>query len=120
MALANEHRDSPRRSRASAWTVRVAAARKDGVIVLSLIVIMLVLVTGCGGGESTPGTAPDLIGLEQSEAVAMAEDAGLQVEIEHRTSAIAPSGTVIEQSPPGGTPVEAGTTLTLVVSTGKE
>lgn len=97
----------------------MAAARRDGVVFFSLILIVLALVIGCGGGESTPGTAPDLIGLEQAEAVAMAQDAGLQVEIEHRVSAVAPSGSVIEQSPPGGTPVEAGTTLMLVVSTGE-
>jgi PASTA domain len=109
--------DSPRRVSHAAWTVYVTAA--SGAVRLLLVVLLIALVTGCGGGDSQTGTVPALVGLEEPEAVARAQDAGLQVEIQHRASADAPSGIVVKQSPSPGTTVEAGAPLVLVISTGQ-
>jgi beta-lactam-binding protein with PASTA domain len=117
MVVTDRRPDSPRQPNVPAWTVRVTPAPRGILAVLA--VVLLALVTGCGGGDSQTGTVPALVGLEQSEAVARAEDAGLRLEIQHRASAAAPPGIVVKQSPSPGMTIEAGARLVLVVSTGE-
>jgi beta-lactam-binding protein with PASTA domain len=116
MAVTSRSLDSPRRASHSAWTVRVPAAWKDVVVVL--VAVLLALGTGCGGGDSRAGTVPALVGLEQSEAIAQVQDAGLKLEIQHRSSD-APPGIVVKQTPSPGTGVDEDTTVVLVVSQGE-
>jgi eukaryotic-like serine/threonine-protein kinase len=60
---------------------------------------------------------PSVIGLQQEDAVAQVEDAGLDANVAERADE-APQGQVIDQSPSGGELVDRGRTVTIFVSTG--
>lgn len=59
---------------------------------------------------------PDVQHLRQEQAIAVAQDAGLQVKITMRTRKGVPAGTVLSQNPSPGTTVARGSTLELVVA----
>jgi serine/threonine-protein kinase len=64
-------------------------------------------------------TVPDVTGVSREAAEAELRDEGLRVSVEERQSE-EPEDRVIEQNPAGGTRVDRGTRVTLVVSTGEE
>jgi beta-lactam-binding protein with PASTA domain len=59
------------------------------------------------------------VGLDLDDAVAKLDQLGLSYRFEYRQSD-EPEGTVIQSSPPEGLVVPIQTTVTLVVSTGRE
>ncbi|AQZ67700.1 serine/threonine protein kinase [[Actinomadura] parvosata subsp. kistnae] len=63
---------------------------------------------------------PSVIGLTQQDATAQLKAAGFKVKVNPQPSNEAPEGTVVQQNPPEGTQLVAGTTITIVVSTGPE
>ena len=63
-------------------------------------------------------TVPNVINQPQATAEAQILDMGLQTTIENNYSADVPAGNVISVSPEVGTAVNAGDTITLVVSLG--
>jgi beta-lactam-binding protein with PASTA domain len=69
-----------------------------------------------------PGEAPvpTVEGLPRREAEALLREAGFESEIERAFSADVRRGRVIEASPPAGTSLERGSTVTLTVSRGVE
>lgn len=71
-------------------------------------------------GDTEQTTVPDVVGLPSSEAIETAQNVGLQIQIEHRPGAVAPSGTVVAQIPAGGSTIAEGAALVLVVSSGEE
>jgi eukaryotic-like serine/threonine-protein kinase len=63
-------------------------------------------------------TVPDVTGLTRESAEARLRDGGLEVATDEQESDES-EGTVISQSPAGGTSVSRGETVTIVVSTGR-
>jgi eukaryotic-like serine/threonine-protein kinase len=63
-------------------------------------------------------TVPDVTGLTRESAEARLRDGGLEVATDEQESDES-DGTVISQSPAGGTSVSRGATVTIVVSTGR-
>ena len=62
---------------------------------------------------------PSVAGLSSSQAQRKLQNAGFVVRIRKQSSDTVPSGDSIETLPPEGTPVDQGSTVTLVVSSGK-
>jgi eukaryotic-like serine/threonine-protein kinase len=63
-------------------------------------------------------SVPPVIGLDRAAAENAITNAGLTAQIEQRDDQ-APKNQVIDQSPDSGTPLRLGSTVTIVVSTGK-
>ena len=63
---------------------------------------------------------PSVAGMSASQAQRKLQNAGFTVRIRKQSSDTVPSGDSIETLPPEGTPVDRGSTVTLVVSSGKE
>ncbi len=71
------------------------------------------------GTGPAPVPVPELTGLTLAAAEGVLAEAGLKVgEKEERSSETVPDGEVIEQDPPAGEKIEAGTAINLVLSTG--
>jgi eukaryotic-like serine/threonine-protein kinase len=70
-----------------------------------------------GPGEAT---VPAVAGMRQEEAERAVRDAGFRPEVEREFSDDVDEGRVIEASPPGGTSIEVGSTVTLRVSRGPQ
>lgn len=62
-----------------------------------------------------PPTVPSLVGLGKEQATRRIEEAGLQIKV-LREPSTSPVGTVIRQSPPSGTEVRLGRTVTIVLA----
>lgn len=63
---------------------------------------------------------PDVAGKQQAEATTALENAGLQVDVNEEPSPDAPRGTVLRTNPGAGSSLQRGTSVTLVVSAGRE
>ena len=61
---------------------------------------------------------PDTVGKKQADAETTIKAAGFKVKVTQEFSETVPSGTVISQSPDAGVSVDAGSTITIVVSKG--
>jgi hypothetical protein len=59
---------------------------------------------------------PDVIGLQQEEAISVAQTAGLQVRVTVRVRKTTSAGTVLNQTPTAGTTAGRGSTIVLVVA----
>ena len=66
--------------------------------------------------ESQPATIPNLVGQNFQEAGAVLGRLGLGVQFVNQPDNTRPPGTVISQFPPGGSPLQPGTTVTLAVA----
>jgi beta-lactam-binding protein with PASTA domain len=82
---------------------------------VALLSVIVALLTGCGGSASV--VVPYTVGLKESLATQVAEEAGLQPKIEYGSGG-GEKGFVYFQSPREGSKVEDGDTLTMRVSTG--
>jgi beta-lactam-binding protein with PASTA domain len=67
-----------------------------------------------------PVAVPDVTGLGRKQARKRLERAGFEVEFDQQPSESVPAGKVIETSPPAGTEVRSGETVTATVSSGSE
>ncbi len=65
-------------------------------------------------------SVPDVTGLSSDSAQQQLRDAGLEAAVREQESADVDEGDVVSQDPPGGTDVDEGSTVTIVVSTGVE
>ncbi|MER6948362.1 Stk1 family PASTA domain-containing Ser/Thr kinase [Nonomuraea sp. NPDC000554] len=63
---------------------------------------------------------PDVKGQTEQDAVKAIRGAGFRPQVRKMASDTDPEGTVIQQNPPGGTKLNPGTTITIVVSTGPD
>lgn len=70
-----------------------------------------------GGVGGAPVTVPNVIGQTQEDGTTAVEAEGLVIAVVTAVSS-QPAGTIIAQSPPGGTLVLPGSTVTLTVSSG--
>ncbi len=71
-------------------------------------------------GGPAPRTVPELAGMTGDQAVAALEQEGLDAEVVTRFDDEVDEGVVIGSDPTGGTSVERGTTVTVVVSRGRD
>jgi serine/threonine-protein kinase len=65
-----------------------------------------------------PVGVPNVVGLERDLAIQQIEDAELEASVQEQPSTEVQQGIVIEQSPPAGSRIAKGDTVTIVVSTG--
>ena len=72
------------------------------------------------GEEIEEVNVPNVIGLTEESAISKLEDLGLSVTTSELASEYREEGTICDQSPEGGTTAEAGSTVTIYVSTGSE
>ena len=70
--------------------------------------------------RSTQVPVPNVIGLERKLAVKKIEEQGFQANVQTGVGTAEDRGTVIEQNPDGGTRIEEGSTVRLLVSLGPE
>lgn len=61
---------------------------------------------------------PNVVGMQQAEAVGALEDAGFSVDIRPEVSADKPAGEVLRQEPKGDNEAAVGSTITIFVSSG--
>ena len=67
------------------------------------------------------GTAvPDVLSTKEGSATSTLQNAGFEVTVDYESSSTVSEGYVISQSPEAGTMAQEGTTVNIVVSTGKE
>ncbi|MGH3009887.1 MAG: PASTA domain-containing protein [Gaiellaceae bacterium] len=59
---------------------------------------------------------PDVTGLQKTEAIAVAQAAGLSIHVTLHKHTSQPAGTVLDQTPPAGETVARGATVALVVA----
>jgi serine/threonine-protein kinase len=64
-----------------------------------------------------PKAVPNVVGKTEEQAKQILEDAGFKVDSLPDTASTDPKGTVTKQSPQAGTPQNAGSTITILVST---
>jgi serine/threonine-protein kinase len=64
-----------------------------------------------------PKAVPDVVGKTEAQATKLIEAAGFKVSSLPDNASTEPKGTVTQQSPQGGTPQNAGSTITILVST---
>jgi eukaryotic-like serine/threonine-protein kinase len=70
--------------------------------------------------KSTQVAVPSVIGLERKLAVRKIEDQGLQADVQTGVGTAEDRGKVIDQNPDGGTRIEEGGTVRILVSMGPE
>jgi len=64
-----------------------------------------------------PKEVPDVVGKTEAQATRILEEAGFKVDSLPDNASTEPKGTVTQQSPQAGTPENAGSTITILVST---
>ncbi len=121
------------------WSLWLLAAVAT-ILVIGLIPLTMLNWQKYYGGERIPSTptlqptatvtavitdpgqqtnVPQLTGLKKEEVDKLVAEAGLHVTIkEERADPKTPAGTVLEQSPPPGTPAKRGDTVNIVLSKG--
>jgi serine/threonine-protein kinase len=93
-----------------------------GLAIVALAVGGYVLWGKLSAGQAGPTTVavPTLIGKTQADAMAALRDAQLKLEgVSYRSSDTVPSGQVLDQNPDAGTQVQVGSTVAIVLSSGK-
>ncbi len=94
------------------------------VLIVTLVVLVVVLVNVLRDGETADApssnltTVPSVFQLQEDEAVRTLENAGFVVTRTYQENTSTEEGEVSSQSPPGGTRVETGSTVTLTISSG--
>lgn len=69
--------------------------------------------------QDAPVEVPDVVGETQAAGTATLEGAGFVVSVATAYSSIVPAGTIISQSPTGGSFAASGSTVTITVSLGE-
>jgi eukaryotic-like serine/threonine-protein kinase len=100
----------PRRRRRWPWIA--------GGILIVLLLALGAFALMSGGGDTRQVTIPDVSGQPVAQAQATLEELGLQVQVRGEANEDVPRGSVIRTSPPAGSSVDEGSTVTLLVSGG--
>lgn len=90
---------------------------REGEMVDEGTTVRVVVSSGKGVSEAS---VPNVVGYTDTAAIGMLQDAGLDYTREYESSDTVPEGTVIRQSPEGGTMAAENTKVTIVVSQGKK
>jgi eukaryotic-like serine/threonine-protein kinase len=103
----------PKRKRWAPWllvALLLAAAGIAGWYVFTQIQDQL--------AASKPVAVPGVVGLRELNAKAKIQEAGLEPKVQRAASTEVDKGIVIDQSPDGGTRIQKGDQVTIIVSTG--
>ncbi|WP_330182022.1 Stk1 family PASTA domain-containing Ser/Thr kinase [Nocardia sp. NBC_01503] len=96
-------------------------SRRTVIIWLS-IVVALAMLLGIGGwwlGVGRYAAVPSIAGLDTQRAISTLQDAGFSTETRQKASDIIPVGNVVGTDPTAGTKVTKGSTVAVLVSSGK-
>ncbi len=96
-------------------------SRRTVIIWLS-IVVALALLLGIGGwwlGVGRYSAVPSIAGLDTQRAISTLQDAGFDTETRQKASDIIPVGNVVGTDPAAGTKIIKGSTVAVLVSSGK-
>lgn len=86
------------------------------------VVAILTLLVGVGGwwlGVGRFSAVPPIAGLDKDRAVAALSDAGFSTDVRQKASDTIPVGAVVGSDPPAGAKVTKGSTVAILVSSGK-
>ncbi|MFF2557253.1 Stk1 family PASTA domain-containing Ser/Thr kinase [Nocardia sp. NPDC058058] len=111
----------PERGRRSDLIENRGKSRRTVIIWLS-IVVALALLLGIGGwwvGVGRYSAVPSIAGLDTQRAITTLTDAGFKTETRQKASDIIPTGNVVGTDPAAGTKVTKGSTVAVLVSSGK-
>ncbi len=91
-------------------------------LVLTLVVLLVILFQNVFGGSDTPETVsvPAVVGFTEGAAVTAIRNASLTESITRTAHESVPAGIVVSTDPVEGTEVDAGSIVTVVVSTGQD
>ncbi|MTE14028.1 PASTA domain-containing protein [Nocardia sp. CT2-14] len=96
-------------------------SRRKVIIWLSVVVTLAVLL-GIGGwwlGVGRYSAVPSIAGMDTQKAVSTLQDAGFKTETRQKASDMIPVGNVVGTDPPAGTRVTKGSSVAVLVSSGK-
>lgn len=109
----------------SPWTW--LAAGLGLLVIIASGILLFLLFSGIGEEASTPSPSasptialvetPEFVGKREARAVALAEDAGLELEIDYAESDEFAASVVSDQLPEAGVQIPLGTTVRVTVST---
>ncbi len=119
------------RSRRGDTTVIMERQRRSGMfyvgfatLLIALVVLIVVLINVLSGDDSSNDVAvsladiPSVFQLSEEEAVRLIENAGFRVVTESLPSTAVDKGLVSSQDPKGGSRADAGSVVTLTISSG--
>jgi eukaryotic-like serine/threonine-protein kinase len=86
------------------------------ILVLLLLALAAVLIFALTRGSTANALVPTVIGKKQAVAESILRKAGFQVAVETVHRSHTPAGIVFEESPPAGSRVDDGSTVTITVS----
>ncbi|MFX0572983.1 Stk1 family PASTA domain-containing Ser/Thr kinase [Nocardia nepalensis] len=98
------------------------AKSRRTVLLWVAIVAILTLLVGIGGwwlGFGRYSPVPSVAGKDQASAITALQDAGFSTEIRQKTSDTIPVGGVVGTDPSAGSKVTKGTTVAVLISSGK-
>jgi len=107
------HFDRPLRRRLVPSWIPIAAA---GMILVVAVVVVVAILVARGDRVSVP----DVVGMNQGDALAVIAQSGLRGEVGETRFDLQPSGTVLEQDPSPDTMLERDSIVSIVVSAGAE
>ncbi|MCU1487092.1 MAG: serine/threonine protein kinase with sensor(s) [Actinomycetia bacterium] len=91
-----------------------------GVLLLLLVALLVLFAKNLGvGGSSSQVAVPTVVGLPQDQATTKLTDAGFKVETKQELEAGKAQDIVLRQDPDGGTKIDKGGTVTIVVNSGE-
>ena len=93
-----------------------------GILLASLAALLFVLGRGFGDDPEQPAlfSVPQVVGLSQSEAVRLVQDAGFKVDLSNTTSDEWPAGTVVATNPEAGFATGIRRVREVIVSAGAD
>ncbi len=99
--------------------------RSRGPLALLVVLLLAVVLSGAAWvvayGPLSKVTTPSLLGKTQAQAAAIAHQQGLSVKVvDHGYSEVVLKGLVLRTDPEGGSPVDKGGTVGLILSSGPE
>ncbi|WP_330253759.1 Stk1 family PASTA domain-containing Ser/Thr kinase [Nocardia sp. NBC_00565] len=92
------------------------------VLLWVAVVAILTLLVGVGGwwlGVGRYSAVPSVAGKDQASAISALEDAGFSTEVRQKTSDTIPVGGVVGTDPSAGSKVTKGSTVAVLISSGK-
>ena len=101
------------------YSEAVSAWHDPVVRAVALLALVVALLTGCGGDDSSSVVVPYVVGLSEPNAIQITEAAGMTPLVERGPTTEADKGFVYSQFPREGSVADEGQILTIRVSLGR-